>query len=428
MPQSIEQWKQKVLACIDEQELTDLILALSNIHSPFPYEKEAGDYVYDWMKKEGFNPKRVGMTEDRFSVIGKLKGEGNGYNLLFSSHLDVTGPRGHVTDSWRFTPENMENPWWRTAELVDGRFYGQGVNNDKGPMACFLIAAKALKLAGAPLKGDIYLTACPGEMGQEPVSEFQGPFFHNKDIGAEYMMKHGGIIADYGVAAEGTDFKVGWVEAGKTFFKITVTGSWEYTAWASHPEVFQDHPNAIIKAIPLIEALERFARDYEKKHTVHLPGGTVVPRVQIGAIRGGAPFYITSGCERCELYIDVRIAPGMVPGDVYRELQQVVKESGVEADIELFLFRQGYEADAQKIQPLVAALEKSHTAIFNSRLEMVEPKFTSMWRDHNVFNEYNIASLTYGPIRFDPTVENMVETARIYALLALEIGWMERSQ
>jgi len=424
---NMDQWKQKVLDCIDELELTDLILALSNIPSPFPYEREAGDYVYEWMKAEGFRPRRVGMTEDRFSVIGKLQGEGSGYNLLFSSHLDVTGPRGHVTDSWRFKPENMDNPWWQTAKLVDGKLYGQGVNNDKGPMACFLIAAKALKQAGVPLKGDIYLTACPGEMGQEPVNEFQGPFFHGKDIGAEYMMTHGGIVADYGVAAEGTDFKVSWVEAGKTFFKITVTGSWQYTPWAEHPEDFREHPNAIVRMVPLIQALERFAVEYERKHTVHLPGGTVVPKVQIGAIRGGAPFYVSSGCEICELFLDVRILPGMVPGEALAELKDAIAQTGLQAEVELYLFRQGYHADQGKIEPFVEALRKSHQEVLGTALEMTEPKFSSMWRDHNVFNEYGVASLTYGPTRFDPTVENMVETARVYALLALEVGLKEKA-
>lgn len=427
MNSNMDHWKQKVLDCIDEQELTDLILALSNIPSPFPYEKEAGDYVYEWMKAEGFRPRRIGMTEDRFSVIGKLQGEGKGYNLLFSSHLDVTGPRGHVTDSWRFKPENMDNPWWQTARLVDGKLYGQGVNNDKGPMACFLIAAKALKQAGVPLKGDIYLTACPGEMGQEPVDEFQGPFFHGKDIGAEYMMTHGGIIADYGVAAEGTDFKVSWVEAGKTFFKITVTGFWQYTPWAEHPEDFREHPNAIVRMVPLIQALERFAVEYERKHTVHLPGGTVVPKVQIGAIRGGAPFYVSSGCEICELFLDVRILPGMLPGEALAELKEAIAQTGLHAEVELYLFRQGYHADQEKIEPFVEALRKSHQEVLGTALEMTEPKFSSMWRDHNVFNEYGVASLTYGPTRFDPTVENMVETAKVYALLALEVGLKEKA-
>ena len=40
--------------------------------------------------------------------------------------------------------------------------YGEGVVNDKGPMAAFLMAAKAVKAAGLPLRGDLLLSAVPG--------------------------------------------------------------------------------------------------------------------------------------------------------------------------------------------------------------------------------------------------------------------------
>jgi len=424
MDPNIEKLKREVIKCIDEQELSQLILALANIYSPFQYDQEAGNYVYEWMEREGFKPRRVGMN-DRFNVVGKLEGTGGGYNLLFSSHLDTQGPRGQVEDSWMFLPESMQDQYWHSATMKDGIFHGQGVDNDKGPMACFLMAAKALKNAGVPLKGDIYLTACSGELGQKPVSEYQGGKYVNKDSGAEFMMIHGGIMADYGVAAEGTDFKVSWVEAGKAFFKITVHGSRIYTPWVTHTPNLKEHRNPIVKAAVLIEALTRYGIEYEQKHTVSLKGGTIVPKMQISAIRGGIPHYIVSGTELCELYLDFRIVPGMIPGEIYKDLKRIVSETGLTADIELFLFRQGYEADYEKIQPLVRSLEKSHADLFGTKLEMADPVFSSMWRDHNVFNEYRIASLTYGPPRYDPSIVDMLNCARVYAMLAMQVGLME---
>lgn len=426
MNTTLEQWKQKVLANIREEDLIQLVLELCNIPSPYVYEKEAGDYVYDWMAKQGFKPKRVGLTSERFNVVGKLAGDGEGYSVLFSSHLDTGGPRGRVEDAWKFAPEKMDSPYWHTAKLENGVFFGQSVENDKGPMACFMIAAKAIKDAGVPLKGDIYLTACPGEMGQEPVSEYQGIEYVSKEVGAEYMMIHGGIMADYGIAAEGTDFGVSWVEAGKAFFKITVRGASAYTPLLQHAENLAEHRNPIVKSAVLIEAIHQWALEYEKKHTVHLPGGTVIPKVQIGAVRGGSPHYVIGGTDICEFYLDVRIPPGYVPGDVYRELKQVVSRTGLTADIELFLFRQGYEADHEKIQPLVQALGRSHSDVIGTELKMSDPGFSSMWRDHSVFNEYRVASLTYGPSRFTPSLEDLMNCAKVYALLALEIALKER--
>lgn len=422
---NIEELRKKVCDCIDEEELKQLILELCNIKSPYLFEKEAGQYVYDWMAKEGFSPRKCGINDERFNVIGTLKGTGGGKSIIFSSHLDTGGPRDRDDDLWMCAADNMENPYWHTATFSDGKFYGQGVDNDKGPMACFLIAAKALKKAGVPLKGDVYLTACPGEMGQEPVSEYQGSEYISKETGCEYMMIHGGIMADFGVSAEGTDFGVNWVEAGKAFFKITVHGKSAYTPVLRHSEDTAKHISPIVQAAPLIEALNRYCTEYEEKYTTDYKGGKIVPKIQIGAIRGGLPYFIIGGSEVCELYLDCRILPGMTPKPIYRDLQRIVDELGMKADIELFLFRQGYEADNEKIAPYIDDLKTAHNAVFGTELQMTTPVFSSMWRDHNVFNEYQVPSITYGPSRFSPSLEDMVNCAKAYALLALEVALRE---
>lgn len=404
----------------DKEELKQLILDLCNIKSPYLFEKEAGEFVFDWMSHEGFSPQKCGF-EDRFNVIGTLKGKGNGKNILFSSHLDTGGPRDRDDDTWMCAKDNLDNPYWHSASFSNGKFFGQGVDNDKGPMACFLMAAKAIKKSGLELNGDMILTACPGEMGQEPVSEYQGAEYISKDVGAEYMMIHGGIMADFGVSAEGSDFGVSWVECGKAFFKLTVHGSSVYTPVLKHDTKLNEHPNPIVKCAPLINELTKYAIEYENKYTKVTDGGTIIPKIQIGAIRGGLPYFIIGGTEVCELYLDVRILPGMTPKFIYDDLNDIVNKLGLKADIELFLFRQGYEADKQLILPYIDDLKVSHKSVFKEDLKMSTPPFSSMWRDHNVFNEYLIPSITYGPSRYCPSLEDMVNCTKVYALLALEV-------
>lgn len=418
---NLDEYKKKVCDLIDGEELKSLILELCNIKSPYLFEKEAGQFVYDWMEKEGFQPRKVGMN-DRFNVVGTLFGDGTGKSILFSSHLDTGGPRDRDDDLWMCAKDNIDNPYWHTASFSDGRFYGQGVDNDKGPMACFLIAAKAIKAAGVPLKGDIYLTACPGEMGQEPVSEYQGEEYISKDVGAEYMMIHGGIMADFGVSAEGTDFGVSWVEAGKAFFKITVHGNSMYTPVMQTSEDLLGHKNPIMKCGPLLEKLNEYALAYEKKYTVKTPGGTVIPKIQVGAIRGGLPYFIIGGTEVCELYLDCRITPGMTPKFIYKDLKKICDDLGIKADIELFLFRQGQEADSEEIAPFIDCLNEAHKYVFDKDVEISTPGFSSMWRDHNIFNEYRVPSVTYGPSRYCPTMEDMLNCAKAYAMIALEVA------
>lgn len=412
-------WREKVFERITEERLTALILELCNIPSPYGHERQAGEFVYDWMSREGFKPRKVGLTEERFNVIGTLKGTGGGKNILFSSHLDTAGPSGSPHDSWLY--KDPGNPFWHETWLEDGVFYGQSVENDKGPMACFMIAAQAIKEAGVPLLGDMILTACPGEMGQEPVDEFTGLPYVSKETGAEYMMVHGGIMADFGVAAEGTDFGVSWVEAGKAFFKITVNGKGVYTPVIRHADKLSEHTSPIVKAAALIAALNDWAMDYERRYTRHYPGGTVIPKVQIGAIKGGHPHFIIGGADSCSLYLDCRILPGMKPAQVGAELRRVIHDSEVDADVELFLFRQGYEAAGEEIAPFVDMVKGGHAAVFGKELEMSTPVFSSMWRDHNVFNEYGVPSLTYGPPRQTPSLESLMQCTRAYAAIALEV-------
>jgi acetylornithine deacetylase/succinyl-diaminopimelate desuccinylase-like protein len=89
---------------------------------------------------------------------------------------------------------------------------GEGICNDKGPMAAFLIAAKAIKRSGHSLKGDLLLSAAVTETGGEPCDDDPpGRFIESKEIGARFLITHGGV-ADYALVAEGTGFGLVWVE------------------------------------------------------------------------------------------------------------------------------------------------------------------------------------------------------------------------
>jgi hypothetical protein len=48
---------------------------------------------------------------------------------------------------------------------------GEGICNDKGPMAAFLIAATAIKDSGHKLKGDLLVSGVVGETSREPCDD-----------------------------------------------------------------------------------------------------------------------------------------------------------------------------------------------------------------------------------------------------------------
>lgn len=409
--------KKAVFDGIDQDELIDLVLQLSNIPSPPGQEGRVGNFLYDWLAREGFAPRRVGLIPERFNVIGTLFGTGRGKSLLFSAHMDVMAPTFDPADRWRF--RNPHDPWFHSAWREGDHLVGAAMENDKGPMACSMIAAKAIKEASVPLKGDLYLTMCPGELGPEPIDEEFGLPFLSKDLGAIYMMQHGGIMADYGIAAEGTDFGVSWIEAGKAFFKITLYGSRRYTPWVQHAESILDDPSPVMKAAAFLPALHEWMRSYEVRHTVDDEAGLLVPKVQIGAIRGGDHHSLTTGTDLCAIYLDVRIAPEQPPRLIYDELVDLLQKVGVEGKVELILHRLGYKA--RGVEPLVASIDRAHRETFGVPVGRSPAPYSSMWRDHNVFNQMGVPSVTYGPRQRNTPIEDFVNCARIYALIALDI-------
>src|SRR5687767_16041687 len=77
---------QKVFDKIDVDELVKVALDLGNIDSPTGSEGPVGEYVYDWMTRQGFPAKKVALMPDRPNVVGTLAGTGNGKSLVFNSH------------------------------------------------------------------------------------------------------------------------------------------------------------------------------------------------------------------------------------------------------------------------------------------------------------------------------------------------------
>jgi acetylornithine deacetylase/succinyl-diaminopimelate desuccinylase-like protein len=133
----------------------------------------------------------------------------------------------------------------------------------------------------------------------------------------------------------------------------------------------------------------------------------MVPRVAIGAIRGGLPFSPSVGVNSCSIYVDVRVPLPMSFVEVEKELKEVVLSQGFGGDVQLYMSRRGYEG--KNVEPLVAAIKKSHQAIRGKECPPVSTGEISMWRDVNIFNEVGIPSATFGfPRRTEPGFERKV--------------------
>ena len=98
----------------------------------------------------------LGSAEEKIAVLG---------------HLDVVP----VGDGWTKPPFE--------AVIENGRMYGRGTNDDKGPSLAALFAMKAIKEAGIPLKKSIrMILGCDEESGWEDM-EYYGAHERIPDVG-----------------------------------------------------------------------------------------------------------------------------------------------------------------------------------------------------------------------------------------------------
>ena len=420
---------QRVLDRIDVDELVKVALDLGNIDSPTGSEGPVGEYVHDWLTRQGFAAKKVALVPDRPNVIATLPGSSHGRSLVFNSHMDTTIHKDEIWTTRRAADPVFHSAWREGDVLV-----GNGVCNDKGPMATWLLAAKAIKDSGVSLKGDLVLMAVVGEIGLEPVDEFQPPAYLAKEAGTRYAITHGGV-GDFALVAEGTDFGLVGVEAGKAFFKITVFGDDLpiYTPYIPRPMPIEKNPSAIVRMAPLVQRIDEWAYEYEQKNRYECPGGLIVPRVNIGAIRGGVPYKITKTVQQCAIYVDVRVTPVQNPLDVREELRRLVANAGLTGEVELYVYRPAYEADAEKVKPLAGAITRAHQAVLGGAPKRAAAPFSSMWRDINCFNEMRIPSITYGPGvsvgagHFGMRIADLVTGTKLYALTALDLCNQDRA-
>src|SRR5258708_23984168 len=90
-----------VVARIDPREVVDLALALGNIDSPTGSEGPAGQFVYDWLERNGFAPRKFALIPERFNVAAWLNGSVGGYRLIYHSHPHTTRPPHAVCSAKR---------------------------------------------------------------------------------------------------------------------------------------------------------------------------------------------------------------------------------------------------------------------------------------------------------------------------------------
>jgi acetylornithine deacetylase/succinyl-diaminopimelate desuccinylase-like protein len=356
-----------------------------------------------------------------------LKGDGTGLSLGFNGHMDTsfTGTDADLRMVAKIEPESELK-----GRIVGNKVQGLGISNMKSGLAAFMIAGKALKKSGVRPKGDVILACVVGEISRTPIGPYQSRDYRGEGTGTRHLLTHG-MHSDYAVCADGSDLNIVWTQAGVVQAKITTFGKPE-AAWGTKRAAYpMDRVNAIVKMTKIIEAIERWGAEFEEKYIYRSPTGPLFPKVNIGAIEGGAPYRPNYFPGVCSIYLDIRMPPQVRPVTIRRELEQALSALGLDYELELYKSLLGHEG--MNVEPLVQSAQEVHQYLFGEAIKPEAPDRASIWTDTNIYNELGIPAIKIGPRgrRIGPRNEEvdidvMVKAAQLYALIALDICSRQR--
>jgi acetylornithine deacetylase/succinyl-diaminopimelate desuccinylase-like protein len=412
----------RILAQIDRDELAQLGCDLTSIPSPTGREKAIAEFILNWFEATGIKAVRQDVEVDRPNAVGIVKGDGTGLSLGFNGHMD-TSFTGTAEDARMVA--NMEPESELSGKIVGGKVQGLGISNMKGGVAAFMIAGKALKTSGIKLKGDVILAAVVGEISRTPIGPWQTKEYRGEGAGTRHLLTHG-MHSDYAVVADGSDMNIVWTQNGVVQVKIQTFGKAE-AAWGSNRET---HPmvkmNAIVKMTKIIEAIERWGAQFEAKYVYESPTGPLYPKVNIGAIEGGAPYRPNYFPGVCAIYLDIRMPPQIRPVQIKYELEKTLNNIGLDYEMDIYKTLLGHEG--RNVEPLVNSATEAYQHLFGDKIKHEAPDRASIWTDTNVYNELGIPAIKIGPRgrRIGPRNEEieidvMLKAAQLYALIALDI-------
>jgi acetylornithine deacetylase/succinyl-diaminopimelate desuccinylase len=266
-----------------KQELARLIAI--DTQNPPGREAPAAQYLHELLASEGFDVLEQEYKPGRVNVVARLE-NGAGPVFAFNTHMDVV-PAG---DGWSSDP-------FALAER-DGRLYGRGACDCKGPLAAMLEAMRMLA-------GDC--TAWSGTL--------LGVFVADEEIASEgarfYAAGHPRI--DAAVIGEPTSNAVFSAHKGSLRPVVRVHG---VSAHSGTPHLGE---NAIYRAGELLGLVAEH-HDKVVRHRTHPLVGAA--SLTVTRINGGHADNVLPGA--CDLLLDRRMVPGEDEEAVKREIEELL--------------------------------------------------------------------------------------------------------
>ncbi len=259
-------------------------------------EETLAIFLSGWLESIGAEVTLEEIRPGRPNLIARFAPLDGRPRILLGPHLDTVGVGGMTIDPF-------------AADLRDGKLWGRGASDTKGPMAAMLWALHENRdlLATLPVAVDFVAF-----MGEE-----------SGQWGSRHFVKHHGALYQFALVGEPTSMETVHVTKGSLWATLRATGR------AAHSSMPEKGDNAILKLARSIDRLDSHLG-------AHLAGFThpVLGRstLNLGVIRGGSRPNIVPDLAEAEL--DIRITPSLsAAGGALQALAEAIENHALPVEI-----------------------------------------------------------------------------------------------
>ncbi len=357
----------------------DLILAKSE--NPPGFEADVAKVLREHMESYGIWCRSVGSTRRPNLVFSTSEGERG--RLLLHGHTDTVpaGPR----ENWSHDPFEPA--------VVNGRLYGRGACDMKGPLAALTetMIRYSQHRHGTPL---MMLATSDEESGCSGAEEVAGS----------------GLLdgVQFGVCAEPTELEVLVGERGMLWTRVVARGK---AAHGSRPE---EGLNAIRLCMDAVRILT--GNEYDFEYTDFMGK----PTVSVGLISGGTKVNVVP--DLCEASIDMRLVKGQDIETMLSRMRAKITDAGLDGQVGI----EYIHGKPAVVTPLDAEIVKVAQEVVASFLgPRGQPRAATFGTDCSVLQpKVGIVNVICGPgsINQAHQPDEFIELAQLYSSVDVYLG------
>ncbi len=362
-------------------ELRALLRELISFQSITPQDAGCQEFMIQFLKQLGFTCHV--MNQNTVSNFFACYGD-RGPLLVFAGHTDVV-PIGNI-EKWHTPPFSLEER--------EGMFYGRGVTDMKGSLACMLLMAKRFLVTYPSFQGRLGFLITSGEEGDD--FEYGTPYVMDE-------LQRQAISIDYCIVGEpsssnqvGDVIKIG--RRGSLSAKISIHGKQGHVAYPHLAD------NPIHKASPALADLTSMKWD---KGNAHFPPTSM----QITYLHsGGYAGNIIPG--DLEFHLNFRFSTEQTPDSLKEKVLHIFHQHHLNPTIEWRLNGEPFLTDKGL---LLDSCKEAITALTKKEIELSTSGGTS---DGRFIAPYGVEVIELGPV--NATIHQVNECVSVKDLELLE--------